>query len=419
MDVRASFKRTDVGTIPQDWDIFGVRDFKPFITSGSRGWAKYYSDRGNPFIRITNLSRESIYPDLRDLKLVDLPQQETEGYRTALRNGDILISITADIGIIGYVTEEIPKPAYINQHIALLRLPANKIDPKFVSYFLASHGPQSELASITDVGAKLGINLTTVGRLNVVYPPLVEQNRVAAALSDADALIESLKRLIAKKRFIKQGAMQELLSSKRRLSGFTDKWKVVRLGDLGRFLKGSGIKKDVALSGDLPCIRYGEIYTRHANFIRTFYSWISREVAAKAVRLKYGDILFASSGETKEEIGKCVAFVDRIEAYAGGDIVILRSDQSDPIFLGYYLNTAPINQQKASRGQGDAIVHISAASLAAIQFELPSRAEQATIAAMLRDVDAEIALMESRLTKACQLKQGMMQQLLAGKIRLV
>ena len=184
-------------------------------------------------------------------------------------------------------------------------------------------------------------------------------------------------------------------------------------------MKGSGIRKDESLKGNLHCVRYGEIYTKHNDYIKAFYSWISPTVAATAKRLKSGDVLFAGSGETKEEIGKCVAFVDDIEAYAGGDIVILRPEKANAMFLGYYLNTTPINRQKASKGQGDAIVHISAAALADIDLTLPSIEEQTAIAAILSDMDAEIAALEEKLAKARQIKQGMMQELLTGRIRLV
>ena len=243
-------------------------------------------------------------------------------------------------------------------------------------------------------------------------PPPPEQKAIAKALSDADALIESLEQLIAKKRQIKQGARQELLRPK-------DGWTATNLGSLGVFLKGNGIRKDETLSGDLPCVRYGEIYTKHNDYIKAFYSWISPAVAATARRLKCGDVLFAGSGETKEEIGKCAAFVDDIEAYAGGDIVILRSEGANSMFLGYYLNTAPINRQKASKGQGDAVVHISSAALADIDLTIPPIEEQTAIAKILTDMDAEIATLGKKLAKARQLKQGMMQELLTGKTRLV
>ena len=254
----------------------------------------------------------------------------------------------------------------------------------------------------------------------VAIPPTkAEQEAIAVVLSDADALIESLEQLLAKKRHLKQGAMQELLTGKKRLPGHNRPWLAKRLGDLGSFSKGSGVSKGESKSGPLPCVRYGEIYTRHDAFIREFHSRISSGVAATATRLQRGDILFAGSGETKEEIGKCVAFVDQFEAYAGGDIVVLRTVDADPYFLGYYLNTAEINRQKASRGQGDAVVHIGAAALAQIRGWFPPPEEQAAIAEVFLDIDTEIDTLEAKLTKARQIKQGMMQELLTGRIRLV
>jgi type I restriction enzyme S subunit len=228
-----------------------------------------------------------------------------------------------------------------------------------------------------------------------------------------------LEQLLLKKRRGKQGAMQELLTGSKRLPGFSKPWQVKRLGELGTFLKGRGVTKSQAMSGDIACVRYGEIYTHHNDYIKVFHSWISREVASTATRLEQGDILFAGSGETKEEIGKCVAVVDDVEAYAGGDIVILRStDAADPVFLGYYLNTGPINRQKACKGQGDAVVHISAAALADVQALLPSVTEQSAIAGVLLDFDAELAALEGRFAKVRAIKQGVLQELMMGRVRL-
>jgi type I restriction enzyme S subunit len=158
-DVPVVYKLTEVGVIPEDWKVLPIAELQPFVTSGSRGWAGFYSERGYPFIRITNLSRESIYPDLNDLKLVNLPLGVSEGTRTQLQDNDLLISITADIGIIGYVSPLIPKPSYINQHIALVRFDSSKVSSKFISYFLASENPQKLFWASTDTGAKAGMSL--------------------------------------------------------------------------------------------------------------------------------------------------------------------------------------------------------------------------------------------------------------------
>jgi len=112
--VPPGYKRTELGDLPKDWAVREIGELEPFVTSGSRGWARYYADQGDVFLRISNLSRDSIYIDLSDLRLVSLPKNDAEGLRTQLRDGDLLISITADIGIIGFVDVSVPKPAYIN-----------------------------------------------------------------------------------------------------------------------------------------------------------------------------------------------------------------------------------------------------------------------------------------------------------------
>lgn len=196
-------------------------------------------------------------------------------------------------------------------------------------------------------------------------------------------------------------------------------WEVVKLGEIGYFLKGNGISKSQANSGDLCAVRYGELYTLHHNYIKTYNSHISKEVALFATKIQKGDILFACSGETKEEIGKCAAFVDEVEAYAGGDILILRTDQEkcSDIFLGFLLNMPIAANQKAAKGQGDAVVHISKASLENLSIPLPPIEEQRRIASALTSIDNLIDSLDRLIAKKRDIKQGAMQQLLSGKKR--
>lgn len=195
-------------------------------------------------------------------------------------------------------------------------------------------------------------------------------------------------------------------------------WGVKNLGNLGSFAKGAGIKKDEAQSGRLPCVRYGELYTRHHYIIRNFHSFISEEVSKKSKKLRYGDILFACSGETKEDIGKCASYLGAGPAYAGGDIIILSPHSDNPEFLGYLLNSDKVAQQKANLGQGDAVVHINAKSLSSIVVAIPKPEEQKKIAAALADVDGLIESLEQLITKKQDMKTAAMQQLLTGKKRL-
>ncbi len=190
-----------------------------------------------------------------------------------------------------------------------------------------------------------------------------------------------------------------------------DEWQERDLGSVGIFSKGKGISRAESNSGNLPCVRYGEIYTHHHEYIRRFYSYINEELARSSSRIKQGDILFAGSGETKEEIGKCVAFLDDCEAYAGGDIVILSPNGVDSMFLGYLLNSENIQKQKSSKGQGDAVVHIHASHLTKIRIPLPPLSEQKAIAEVLSDIDNLIQSIEKQIEKKRLIKQGAIQKL--------
>ena len=198
-------------------------------------------------------------------------------------------------------------------------------------------------------------------------------------------------------------------------------WSIMQLGDIGTFSKGSGISKDESNSGNIPCIRYGEIYTIHDFYIKKYHSFISEDIAKQSKLLKYGDILFAASGETKEDIGKCVAFLSDCKAYAGGDIIILspKVHSFDSKYLGYILNTSEIAKQKASKGQGDAIVHITTETLSNLIVPIPPTIEeQRRIAEVLSDVDGLITALDKKIAKKKLIKQASMQQLLTGKKRL-
>ena len=400
MELMTGYKQTEIGMIPEDWSLRSLGDVVTFLDerrrpvrdadrASMRGTIPYYGASG-----IIDYVNDYLFDE-------DLILLGEDGENILSRNRRLAFRIAGK--------------AWVNNHAHVLR-PNSDVDIGYLSDSLESLNyeqfnsgtAQPKLTKQTCFGILIPLPLT-----------LAEQEAIAKALNDADALIESLEQLLTKKRQIKKGTMQELLTGRTRLPGFSGDWKIKRLGQLGGFLKGRGVTRDESATGDLACVRYGELYTRHDNHIETYYSWISREVATTATRLEHGDVLFAGSGETKDEIGKCASFVDNMEAYAGGDIVILRNKKADPIFLGYYLNTGPINRQKASKGQGDAIVHIGAEALTDIQCTLPDLSEQTAIATILSDMDAEITALEAKLSKAHLIKQGMMQELLTGRIRLL
>ena len=268
-----------------------------------------------------------------------------------------------------------------------------------------------------------GQPLITAGmlkRMFVVYPPFEEQLKINNVLQLWDTAIAKQTALIEQLTLRKRGLMQQLLTGKKRLKGFEGEWKEVRLGEIGVFFKGGGVPKDSIISAGHKCLTYGDLYTKYDYVIFDVKSYIDDDTANESVKIQYGDICFAGSGETKEEIGKCAAFIDDVEAYAGGDILILRTDQEQcsDIFLGFLLNMPIAANQKAAKGQGDAVVHISKEALSNINCLFPSKEEQQAIASVLTSMDNELSALEAKRKKYEQIKRGMMRQLLTGRIRL-
>lgn len=194
-------------------------------------------------------------------------------------------------------------------------------------------------------------------------------------------------------------------------------WKFTKLSNLGQFLKGKGIAKSEVIEDGIPCVRYGEIYTNHNDYIKAFTSFTTQESANQSTKLEYGDILFAGSGETLEDIGKSVAFVDEFEAYSGGDIIILRGHNQDPKFLGFLLNTDFVSRQTFQLGQGHSVVHIYSSGLKNVKIPLPPLPEQQKIATILSTWDKAIDKLTQLIAAKEQRKKGLMQQLLTGKKR--
>jgi type I restriction enzyme S subunit len=197
----------------------------------------------------------------------------------------------------------------------------------------------------------------------------------------------------------------------------SNNWQIKKLKKIGVFSKGKNISKNDILEKGLSCVRYGEIYTTHNFIIKKCNSFISQETAKKSIKLNNGDILFACTGETAEEIGKCVAFVDNYEVYAGGDIMILKPYKDNSIFVSYYLNTIG-RKQINILGQGNSIVHIHKSQLENLKISVPTLPEQNKIALVLSTQDEVIEKLEELIKLKEKQKKGLMQKLLTGKIRI-
>jgi type I restriction enzyme S subunit len=196
-------------------------------------------------------------------------------------------------------------------------------------------------------------------------------------------------------------------------------WEIFELGKLGNFSKGKGILKEQLIEKGLPCIRYGELYTTHNYIVKEFKSFISDEVAKESNEIKNGDILFAGSGETIEEIGKCAAYIGNKKAYAGGDVIILSTNKNiNAECLSYALETDSARKQKRRLGQGNSVVHIYPSDLKEIKITLPPLPEQTAIAKLLSTWDNAITKTQALIAQKEQRKKWLMQNLLTGKKRL-
>lgn len=195
-------------------------------------------------------------------------------------------------------------------------------------------------------------------------------------------------------------------------------WRSVQLGELGTLLRGRGIKREDVSEEGPGCVRYGEIYTSYTNYFQTPQSRISRSGAKSALAVESGDLLFAATGETVEEIGKCVAYLGTERIYAGGDIIVLRAPGHDPLFLAHLLASHDLVRQKARSGQGDIVVHLHARQLATLDLVIPKHAEQRAIANALRQLHGWVDALDELTSKKRVMKQGVMHALLSGNVRL-
>ena len=172
----------DPATNPMGWDTRRLRDYIEFLTSGSRGWAKYYSDKGDVFLRIQNIGANRLLLD--DLAHVQAPQN-AEGRRTQVRAGDLLLSITADLGRTAVIPEVFPR-AFINQHLALLRL--KDLNPVFVAGYITTPGGRDQVTRLDREGVKSGLNFDDIRGLRVFVPQLSLQARFAQVVGQYDRL---------------------------------------------------------------------------------------------------------------------------------------------------------------------------------------------------------------------------------------
>jgi type I restriction enzyme S subunit len=299
----------------------------------------------------------------------------------------------------------------------LYRPNPNKIDSIFLLYDLMAVDVQNNLLSKIG-GSTVGhAKVDDIRYLQIPLPPtLGEQRAIAEALSDADALIESLEQLIAKKRAIKQGAMQELLTGKRRLPGFDGEWETKRLEELAEIdpeQLGSETRPDYQF-------RYISLEDVDFGFLRSYSQQIFRFAPSRARRkLRYNDVLIST---VRPNLKSHLWFKDEASDWVcstGFAVIRCKETLSYPGYIFAQLFSDLISRQIENLLTGSNYPAINSSDVKQLQIPTTSLKEQAAIANILSDMDTEIAALEAKLSKAQQLKQAMVQELLTGKTRLV
>lgn len=411
-EAKLGYKQTGVGVIPHDWEIYNLGELSDFITSGSRGWACYYSKSGALFIRSQNIKDGRL--DLSESQFVN-PPCDSEGSRTRVSVNDILITITGNsVGNVAIVSNDLGE-SYISQHVGLIRL-RTPLSGRYICWFLSPFSVGNNQISGSQSGqSKPGLNLKNLRDFLIALPPAAEQQSIANALDDTDALISSLDQLIAKKRDIQQATMQQLLTGQRRLPGFSEEWEVKRLGDVGELISGGTPKTSNPeyWGGHIKWCTPTDITRSKGKYLSETERSISEAgLACSGARLLPAGSLLICTRATIGELKIATAPICTNQGFKS----LVCYDGINHEFMYYKLLT--MKKDMVERAFGSTFLEISKANISAITFSVPPLTEQTAIATILSDMDTELAALEDRRDKNHQLKQGMMQELLTGRVRL-
>lgn len=394
--VRPGYKLAEVGVIPEDWAYVDLKSLSFDISDGNYS-SKYpkasdFKYLGVPFIRANNIGAMTIC-DV-DMRFISA-EQHGELLKGHLKRNDILITTRGEIGQIALVPDH-HIGSNINAQIVRINTDGSKIFNLFLAQFLTSKIATEQVVALQTGSALKQLPVGRLLQLKVLVPPHVEQREIAAALTDMDALISGLDQLIAKKRDIKQATMQQLLTGQQRLPGFSGEWEVRRLGELANLYQPVTISASQFSAFGYPV--YG------ANGVVGFYPKFNHEKWQVTVTCR---------GSTCGTVNKSVN-----RSWITGNAMVINCDDRrdiDKNFMYYALTNKDLSICITGSGQPQ----IVRSPLAAIELPVPSELnEQTAIATILSDMDSELATLETRAGKTRQLKQGMMQELLTGKIRL-
>jgi len=413
-------RNTELGELPWNWDIAPL--FKNWDVLDCKHVTAKFVFSGWPVASIREL--QSRFVDLSEAK------QTTDAFYRLLvdggrrpQPGDLIVSRNATVGEVAQVAAWHP-PFAMGQDVCLLRKRSQEHSTDYLQSLFHSRTIVRQLENLMTGSTFRRVNVKQVKGLFIPIPPPEEQRAIAAALSDVDELIGALDRLIAKKRAIKLATMQQLLTGRKRLPGFTGEWREWRLIDLfaGKkeyFDDGDWIESEYITSTGIRLIQTGNI--GEGCFLDKENKKYISEDSCQLLRCKevqVGDLLIC---RLAEPAGRACIVPDIGEArmITAVDVTICRPVEADADYLVQLFSTSWWFEQVDLRCGGTTRSRIARGQLARIEVHLPPMKEQNAIAAVLRDMDGEIAALEQRRDKTIAIKQGMMQQLLTGRIRLV
>ena len=420
MEMKPGYMQTEVGVLPKEWEVSRLSQETSKIGSGitPTGGEKVYTTQGRPFVRSQNVGKGYLLLD--DLVFIDEAVHGTF-VGSEIRQGDVFLNITgASIGR-SAVADERLVGGNVNQHVCILRVVQPRLDSVFLNRFLLSKAGQKQIDSFQAGGNRQGLNYGQIGSFLIPLPPLPEQKAIAQALSDIDDLIQSLERLIAKKRDLKQAAMQQLLTGQTRLREFGEQapqrhrtamgllpeaWECVPLAAGVQLLSGHHVLADQCntVGQGVPYIT-GPADFPHGVIRHTKYTTTPTTIC------RPGDILITVKGSGTGTL----ATADR-EYCISRQLMAIRPTCWDTRYVYATLMKQIESLTKAAAGL---IPGLSRGDILGQRIAIPPLEEQRAIAEVLSDMDAEITALEAQLAKTRDLKQGMMQELLTGRTRLV
>lgn len=399
MEIQKEYKKTEVGLIPNDWNLLALGELGIFKNGINK--SKEAFGHGSPFVNLLDVFGKNSIDRSTQLDLINSNEAEKQLY--SLKEGDVIIVRSSvkpsGVGLTILVKEDLPDTVFSG---FLIRFRDNgKIGKDYKIHCFYEEGFRRRLVSSSTVSANTNINQEALKNLLVPLPPTkAEQTAIATTLNDADVLISHLEKLIAKKRAIKQGAMQELLKPK-------EAWEVKKLGEIANINMGQSPNSKYYQSYrvGLPLIQGNTDLENRRQLIRFWTSQITKTCNA-------GDIIMT----VRAPVG--VIGIAHELSCIGRGVCSLKVTNVDKYFL-YHLLIFKETDWKILE-QGSTFTSANSNQIFGFELSIPrEEIEQAHIAKILSDMDVEIEALEKKLEKYKMVKQGMMQNLLMGKIRLI